>query len=721
MNATPLRKLASAAGIATDWTDALGNAHTVDDSALRALLRAMDLVAATDADSAHHLAALNVFRHSTLLPLYTSWLDCAFSLPAALLPPGTAYQVQLEGSGERVDGRLQHSADGGVTPERLPIGYHRLQAGGLETLLAVAPRRCYSVAEALAAAGQAPHLPWGVAAQIYSLRRAKDAGLGDYTALAELAVAAAAQGAAALAVSPTHAMFSAEPGRFSPYGPSSRLFFNVLHIDPTQVLGPEAMAMAMAVSTLPDNQHADAALAAAPMVDWPRAAGARLAVLRKLFEMFTHGADAALHQAFSRFCEAGGPDLQNHARFEALDGWLRMSSGATNERQETAGSSDWRLWPAELKDPQSAGVERFAAEHKPEVDFHLFLQWQASLGRGAAQTAARGAGMTLGLIADLAVGADPGGSQAWSLQSSMLAGVTVGAPPDLLAPLGQNWGLGALSPFALRRQGFAPWLAMLRANMQASGGIRIDHVLGLMRLWLVPQSEPSSNGAYLHFPLDDLLRLTALESMRHQAIVIGEDLGTVPEGFSDRLADCGVLGIRVLWFQREGGQFLAPRHWPANAMATTSTHDLPTVAGWWSGRDLAWRERLELFGPDVDAAARQQSERAADKQALQSALNTAGLPCDDGNHPPLDAALAFVGQTPAALVMVPLEDVLGIVEQPNLPGTVAVHPNWQQRLPDDASTLLAKPEVMARLAALAQARQHAPTPSHDGLRFESSP
>jgi 4-alpha-glucanotransferase len=245
-----------------------------------------------------------------------------------------------------------------------------------------------------------------------------------------------------------------------------------------------------------------------------------------------------------------------------------------------------------------------------------------------------------------------------------------------------------------------------------------------MRLWLVPEGEPSSNGAYLHFPLDDMLRLTALESVRHQAIVIGEDLGTVPDGFSDRLADCGVLGIRVLWFQREGAHFMPPRRWPANAMATTSTHDLPTLAGWWCGRDLAWRERLGLFGPDVHAAARSHHERVADKQALHSALSAAGFTADqpDGDPaPPLASALAFVGQTPAALVLAPLEDVLGVVEQPNLPGTVAVHPNWQQRLPDDASTLLAQPAVIARLTGLAQARRQAFAHSTDGPVPESLP
>jgi 4-alpha-glucanotransferase len=230
-------------------------------------------------------------------------------------------------------------------------------------------------------------------------------------------------------------------------------------------------------------------------------------------------------------------------------------------------------------------------------------------------------------------------------------------------------------------------------------------------MWLVPIGAPSAAGAYLHFPLQDLLRLTALESLRHQAIVIGEDLGTVPPGFSQQLDESGVLGIRALWFQRQQAGFMPPQEWPDSAIATTSTHDLCTVAGWWAGRDIDCREALDLLGPEVGAADAARRQRALEIAQMQSALEDArqGTCATDNpaEDPPLGAVLAYVGSTPAPLVLAPLEDVLGVVDQPNLPGTVESHPNWRQRLPQDAALMLDAPQVRQRLAQLAQARRKA--------------
>jgi 4-alpha-glucanotransferase len=698
MTTLPLHELAQAAGIATEWTDAFGELRRVDNDVLRTFLTALDLPASSDASCRQGLEDLRAQTgRGGLPPMLTTWTGQATALSSATLQPGTPYQVQME-NGELRQGRL--GADPGGQAQIAAIaqpGYHRFEAAGLETTLAVAPRRCFSLADALRRDGRPDaQRCWGLAAQLYSLRRDNDGGLGDFTALESLARAAAGQGACALAISPVHAMFSADPARFSPYGPSSRLFFNVLHIDPSRALGPVALQEALQDQLgLPGSRANLSHLEAAERVDWPAAAAHRLAVLRRLFMRFRQG--GADTTAFSAFCSRAGQPLQDHARFEAMDAWLRRE-------QPELPQGDWRRWPAGWRDPRSTEVEAFAQSHAEEIAFHQFLQWQADAGREAAQTQAREAGMSLGIIADLAVGADPGGSQAWSGQSAMLNGFGVGAPPDLLARQGQNWGLGAFSPRALQAQGFAPWLDMLRANMRHSGGIRIDHVLGLKRLWLVPDGAPPSAGAYLHFPLQDLLRLTALESLRHSAIVIGEDLGTVPQGFSEQLADTGVLGIRVLWFQREKERFLPPQAWSASAMATTSTHDLATAAGWWKGQDIIWRERLGLLGEDPPA--QHQAARETDKSALWSALQQAGCTATDALpvQAPLEEMLAFVGSTPAALVMLPLEDALGMVEQPNLPGTVAIHPNWQQRLPMDAAALLETPDVRRRLSALGEAR-----------------
>jgi 4-alpha-glucanotransferase len=716
MSDAALRALASQAGIAVQWTDAFGQEQLVCGDTLRALLTALQLPAGNDPQCKESLAALRAQTGGAQWPpLITGSAGQAVALPG-VLPVGARYRLRLEG-GTVVEGRLEagknsRPAGGATLPAQRTPGYHSLEAGGQCCVLAVAPQRCFGAADAMAnRAAPLAGLPWGLAAQVFSLRRARDGGLGDFSAIGLLAQAAAGQGASALALSPLHAMFSAAPERFSPYAPSSRMFFNALHIDPAKVLGEPCLRQA--IDELPGCAQALDKLETQDLVDWPEAAGWRLRLLRALFDRW-RVAPAPEREDFNHFCDRGGQNMLDHARFEALDAWLR-------QQQADGAGSDWRRWPHALRDPRGPAVHDFGQAQAEAVDFHRFLQWQASLGRSRVQREARNAGMALGVISDLAVGADPGGSQAWGLQSAMLRGLTVGAPPDLLAPQGQDWGLGALSPLALREQGFAPWLAMLRANMAHSGGIRIDHVLGLRRLWLVPEGGPSSAGAYLHFPLQDLLRLTALESLRHQAIVIGEDLGTVPPGFSQQLADAGVLGIRALWFQREGAAFLPPQAWPASAMATTSTHDLCTVAGWWAGRDIERREALGLLGQSAGAAQAAHSERKAGKTALQTALEGAQPPdmTDPiGGEPPLGAVLAYVGSTPAPLVLAPLEDVLGIVEQPNMPGTVEGHPNWRQRLPKDAAVLLNAPQVKQRLARLAAARRKA---AADLLNAEHAP
>jgi 4-alpha-glucanotransferase len=307
--------------------------------------------------------------------------------------------------------------------------------------------------------------------------------------------------------------------------------------------------------------------------------------------------------------------------------------------------------------------------------------------------------MRVGLISDLAVGMNPGGSHAWSRQQDLLLGLNIGAPPDLINARGQDWGLTGFSPQSLAASGYEPFIATLRAALRHAGGVRIDHVMGLARLWLVPHGAPPTAGAYLAYPLEDLLRITALESHRHNAIVIGEDLGTVEPAFRRRLAAAGIAGMDVLWFQRRGRAFLPPRRWRSDAVAMTTTHDLPTVAGWWSGADIETRAAIGL------AAATEKVERAKDRASLWRAFGKASVanadqPASQDTGPAVDAAIAYTAQSPASLALIPVEDVLGLREQPNLPGTIDEHPNWRRRLPHSTSKLLDAPTVRARLKAL---------------------
>lgn len=530
---------------------------------------------------------------------------------------------------------------------------------------------------------------WGLGAQIYALRRENDGGIGDFTALAHLARAAAAQGADAIAVSPLHALFSADLGRFSPYSPSSRLFLNVLHADPAEAFGEARVSAMMDCATAKRR----AALEAEALIDWPNAARAKLELARLAYAQLA--GSPALRDDFETFRETSGAALRDHARFETLHAHFK--------------AQHWREWPQALQDSDSAEVQGFAQLHADEVRFHAFLQWLADRGLARAQTAAREAGMAIGLIGDLAVGTDSGGSHAWSRRHDMLIGVSIGAPPDALNGLGQNWGLSAFSPRALRRRSFEPFIEMLRAQLRHSGGLRIDHVLGFNRLWLIPDGAEPTQGAYLRYPLREMLRLTAIESRKARAVIVGEDMGTVPEGFRERLNAAQVLGIRVLWFERDWGLFVEPERWPRSAAAMTTTHDLPTVAGWWRGRDIDWRARLKLYGPGSDEAG-ERRERVQDRRRLWSALVHSGAasgsqPADEDSAAVVDAAAAHVASAPSPLMLLPLEDALGEIESPNIPGTIDEHPNWRRRLQAEPDALLQAPEVSQRLRTVNEARR----------------
>ena len=417
--------------------------------------------------------------------------------------------------------------------------------------------------------------------------------------------------------------------------------------------------------------------------------------MRQVYTTFKDERDGPRRSAFEAFCTVGGPNLHQHAVFEALRGQFFAETGARG----------WRDWPLLFQDPAAPAVAEFSRAHAEEVEFHLFLQWLADSSLAAAQTAAREAGMAVGLIADLAVGMDAGGSHAWSRREDIVNRLSVGAPPDLYQPRGQDWGIAAFSPQALKRTGFSAVLATLRAALRHAGGLRIDHAMGLRRLWMVPEGGAAKDGAYVTYPFEDLLRLIKLESRRSQAIVVGEDLGTVPEGFREAIAEAGVMGMRVLWFEQSQKGLIPPGQWPKSAMAMTSTHDLPTVAGWWRGRDIDWAAQL---GETRETERR--AERAVERAALWTALVEAEAA--EGLAPPpnapervVDAAAAFIATTSCDLALIPMEDLLGLTEQVNLPGVLDEHPNWRRRLPDVPDALLDQPFVKARTDRLNRLRR----------------
>jgi 4-alpha-glucanotransferase len=708
-NSDAIEHLASRAGFEIEWTDVHHVTQRVPVSTLEVLLERMGLPCANATQTRHSASVLEAeLSGRKLPPLMTAECERGIALPAATVKSGSRYRIELE-SGALIDGRF--TAPKGEEALLAPVsepGYHTLLINDHRLTLAVAPRRCYTIGDAWRAQqgerAPSPHL-WGMAAQLYGLRRVGDGGIGDYTALAHLAIESAKRGAHALAVSPTHAMFSAEPGHCSPYSPSSRLWLNVTHVDPAALFGSAAMQAAIEAA---DAVAAWSRLEGLSLIDWPQAVTLKLKVLRTLFERFCsdeRAKDTPRAIDFNSFCLRGGRALEDHARFEAIQAAQLASPD---------GERHWRKWPEALRDPRNSLVDAFADSHRHEVEFHLFLQWMAAKGLAHAQHAARDAGMAIGLIADLAVGCDSAGSHAWSYRNDMLEGVSVGAPPDLFNQAGQSWGLTTFSPRAMRTQGFSAFIDMLRAAFAYAGGVRIDHILGLRRLWLVPEGQSASAGAYLRYPLEDMLRLIAIESWRHRAIVIGEDLGTVPPGFRQRLTEHGLAGIRVLWFERQQGEhgFTAPPQWDRDALATTTTHDLPTVAGWWSGLDIEWRNRIGQTLPRADGrdpVELAKAERADDREALWQAFQQAGLaPRDVGAPPPdrapVDEALAFVAATPAPLVAYPLEDLLALPDQPNLPGSIDEHPNWRRRLAMPVDELFVHGTFQDRVLAVERVR-----------------
>jgi 4-alpha-glucanotransferase len=670
MNDGALRELARRSGIALDWRDQRGETRIVSPETLRAILAAMDVVTEGPPPAAGPGA-----------------------IARPLLAVRVGQRVDLAAAGF-VEGSLEiHSEDGAIASLAVAgngafiaapsePGYYRLSQGERLVTLAVAPARCPTISERLGGSG------WAIAAQIYALRSLHDGGIGNFGGVAALGAAAGARGADAMAVSPTHALFAAAPGHFSPYSPSTRLFANPLHADPVLVLGEPAVSAAIAAAGLGADM---AALERAPAVLWEAATPIRRALLDELHRALLASGDG-LAADFAAY-RAGAPQaLVDHATFEVLHATML---------REDAGRWHWSRWPEPFRDAASPVVQAFRQEHGEAVDREIFAQWLAERSQAAAQARCREAGMRIGIIADLAIGVESAGSQCWSRPADMLTGLGIGAPPDYYAAEGQNWGLTTFSPLGLARSGYAGFIAMLRASLAHAGGLRIDHVMGFERLWMVPEGASATEGAYLSMPAADLFCLTALEASRHDAVVIGEDLGTLPHGYREKLQAEGVAGMRVLRFERDDHGHRHPSNWDSGAVAMTSTHDMIATAGWWRGADLA--------ADDLAA----QERRAWDRGLFWGSAEEAGLatgprPAPEEPEAAVDAAIAYVAGTPSALAIIAVEDLLGLDVQPNVPGTTSEKPNWRHRLPGPAGDLLAGEGPARRIATLERRRASVP-------------
>ena len=700
-----LDRLAERMGIEAEFRNARGEIVPTAPETKRRLLAAMGITAEDDAAAEARLAALD--RDEWRRPLAPVQVVRTGAGPVAVdlvLPADTgeiAWRLTLEDGGER-SGReafagLALAAERDLGGRRLqcrrlvlgnevPWGYHRLSLApdGAAGTVIVTPGSCW-----LPQGVTEGRRLWGIAAQLYLLRSETNWGIGDFGDLHALVELAAANGADVIGLNPLHALFPDNPEHASPYSPASRLLLNVLNIDVTAV--PELRASEEArrlVESEPFREQLEFCRDQA-LVDYAGVAALKLPVLETLFETCRTGPERTSWRAFEQFQREHSEVLRRNCLFLAL----REHFAARDPDR-----ADWHAWPEPYRDPASPEVRRFAEENRTRLEFFAWLQWIADDQLGAAAAAARERGMAVGLYRDLAVGADRAGAETWVNEAAVVSGAEVGAPPDIYNPAGQAWGLPPFHPRALREEAYRSFVELVRANMRHAGGLRIDHVMGLQHLYWVPQGQKPSEGAYVRYPLDDLVGILALESQRHRCLVVGEDLGTVPEGFRERMEAANILSYRVLFFEQdiETGEFVPPESYPSAALAVVGSHDLPTLRGWWEGRDLDIKERLGLF-PGADEARRQRRTRERDKRQLLTALRGEGLLAEDGE--PDIRALAraahfYLARTPCALAMAQIDDLTDEADPVNVPATSDEHPNWRRRLSMTLDELAMRPRFV---------------------------
>ena len=588
-------------------------------------------------------------------------------------------------------------------PHPLELGYYdltlRVRSAGRQetgrTRLIAAPPRVYTP-DWLEEGRRA----WGMNLPLYALRSRANWGVGDFADLMAVIRWAGPLGAAFVGVNPLHAPGERETADPSPYSPTSRIFLNVLYLSLKAAPEMAACRPARELLASPEFQAVKARLAAAALVPYGEVFRLKRRVLELLYNTFCemHGAPesprSALGQEFARFVAAGGESLARFGQFSALADHFQQG--------------DWRRWPEPYQHPEGPAVAEFAREHRREVGFFQYGQWLAAAQLGQVCQAARSQGLPFTLYEDLALGANPGGFDVWAHQELFARGPAMGAPPDAFNPMGQNWGLPHLIPERLRNSGYQLFIDTLRANLPPGGMLRLDHVMGLFRLLWIPQGAEAVRGAYVNYPARELLAILALESVRRRALIIGEDLGTVPPRIRRGLTRAGVFSYRVFYFERSGnGHFLPPEAYPARAMATVTTHDLPTLTGFWQGHDLALKRRHKLY-PDPRLAEADAAERQQDRRLLLADLGRRGLLPDAAAFSPMagdacprelrEAVLEYLAQSAAALMEVRLEEVFGVAEQQKLPGTHQEHPNWRTKLPLTVEQMEQSP-APARLAA----------------------
>ena len=601
-------------------------------------------------------------------------------------------------------------------PEYLPLGYHTLAVQGkaltAESGLIVVPQVCYEP-EALQQGAKI----WGAAIQLYTVRTDHDWGMGDLTDLGELAAGMGEQGADFIGLNPVHALYPSNPLHCSPYSPSTRLFDNVLYIDPRQVA--EYSDSAAAQEIVAKHQGLIEELRSSDVVQYDQIAPLKMSVLDVLFNEFAEqhlGKGRGRDQAYTAFCQSRGARLDQFALFETL---------FEHFRKQNINSWGWRCWPKAYQTPASKEVRAFARANQLRISFFKYLQWQMDEQLHAAQKKAKDVGMTVGLYRDLAVGVDSNGADVWADRNLFVLDASTGAPPDGLGPMGQDWGLPPFSPVVLKEARYQPFVELIRNNMRNCGALRIDHAMGLFRLWWCPNGSIDNDtdkdmakkgaiyGCYVHYPLQDLLGIIKLESHRHQCLVFGEDLGVVPQEITDSLPAARIYGSVMGIFQQDGSRYTAPEKYPVKALAMLVCHDTPTMKGWWDGKDIDLMESLGYYSQERAAAdqdAREQTRKAVLATLADVGESPEGVDLHSHTAPAFSREIMekfsyYLALSAAQIAAFQLEDVMMIDSPVNVPGTSSEYPNWRRRLPQSISEMLASKENRQFFANLSGCRK----------------
>lgn len=708
-----LKQLASLAGLQDNYVHANGHTEHIALPVQQAILTAMGFDLSSEQTIAAHIEQLQQQSwQEALAPVTVQTAGKPITLRLQLLASSASshwrWQIHLE-TGEQLSGELllqpkdivaEYALDRDKVlafnlniDAELSTGYHQIQLSDgkqqLQQQLIVSPARCFQLHDSALL-----HKTMGPAIQLYAIRSNRNWGMGDFTDLKNMVAPLAAQGNDFIGLNPLHALYPYLPQDCSPYSPNSRLWLNTLYValDDT----PEFRACPAAQQLVASDtfQAQLAACRAASNVDYPAVAHLKAQITPLLYQHFQQNElakNTQRAQAFQQFLQESAPSLSQLALFQVLQGSLFAQDHSM---------AAWQRFPEAYQNPQHPAVQQFAQQYAEQINQQLYLQWLAQQQLAEVKAECRKQGMAIGLYCDVAVGTSRSSAESWAAPEDFFLDLSVGAPPDIMAPKGQNWGLLAYNPHTLRQKAYRPFIELIRANMRYAGALRLDHVMALLRLWCCPLGADATQGAYISMPAQALFAILALESQRNHCVVIGEDLGTVPVEISELMQRYQVLSYRVFMLEQKAGSYQhREQTYPPLSLATVTTHDMPTLIGFWREHDLALRHTLDLF-PSPAVADSLHQLRASEKQLMQQQL---GLNAEDVSQL-IRACHLYAAATPAQLFAYQLEDLVQLETPVNIPGTSTEYANWQRKLPENIEAILANADVLQLMSEIKHAR-----------------